>query len=318
MGQPVGFLKLIKLLLSSEELRLNKNLVQTAMGMDEGSLLKLVEDINSYTDLIDTTQDSLILKEKVDLLDDMSIFKRVAGSGRIAILESVDSTNSFMLKNSSMLANGDVVMAELQESGRGSRGGRWHSGIGRQLTLSLCYIFDSFEKLQGLSVGIGVATAISIEKFGFENVLLKWPNDVYMDNLKVGGILIETIPYKGKVKAIIGVGINVYPQNFGKLTRDYASVFAERPQNFRRNDMAAALINNIKHTCENFNQGKKKMTIEAFKARDQLLGKMIRVENVQGIFDGRAAGVDINGALLLAQENQTISISSGHISYLDV
>ncbi len=161
-----------------------------------------------------------------------------------------------------------------------------------------------------------MATAIAIERFGFENILLKWPNDVYMDTLKIGGILIETVPYKDKVKAIIGVGINVYDDDFGELTREYGAMFKEKPSNFKRNDLAAALINGIKKTCDEFNRGKKRMIFESFKARDEMLGKMIQVDNVQGVFVGRAAGIDNTGALLLSQEDKLISIRSGHITYL--
>ena len=316
MGKPLDILKIIKLLNNAPDLTLDKNLLMTALDASEEDLYSTVKNLSVYSDAITVENDKFSLKEKIDLLDDMSIFKRVEGSGRIAILDAVDSTNTFMIKNASMLASGDVVIAEIQSEGRGSRGGKWHSGLGKQLTLSVCYIFDSFEKLQGLSVGIGVATAISIERFGFENILLKWPNDVYMDTLKVGGILIETVPYKDKVKAIIGVGLNVYDDDFGDLTRDYGAMYTKQPDNFKRNDLAAALINNIKRTCEDFNKGSKRMIFESFKARDEMLGKMIQVDNVQGSFVGRAAGIDNTGALLLAQDDKKISIRSGHITYL--
>ena len=316
MGKPLDILKIIKLLNNAPDLTLDKNLLMTALDASEEDLYSTVKNLSVYSDAITVENDKFSLKEKIDLLDDMSIFKRVEGSGRIAILDAVDSTNTFMIKNASMLASGDVVIAEIQSEGRGSRGGKWHSGLGKQLTLSVCYIFDSFEKLQGLSVGIGVATAISIERFGFENILLKWPNDVYMDTLKVGGILIETVPYKDKVKAIIGVGLNVYDDDFGELTRDYGAMYSKQPDNFKRNDLAAALINNIKRTCEDFNKGSKRMIFESFKARDEMLGKMIQVDNVQGSFVGRAAGIDNTGALLLAQDDRKISIRSGHITYL--
>ena len=316
MGKPLDILKIIKLLNNAPDLTLDKNLLMTALDASEEDLYSTVKNLSVYSDAITVENDKFSLKEKIDLLDDMSIFKRVEGSGRIAILDAVDSTNTFMIKNASMLASGDVVIAEIQSEGRGSRGGKWHSGLGKQLTLSVCYIFDSFEKLQGLSVGIGVATAISIERFGFENILLKWPNDVYMDTLKVGGILIETVPYKDIVKAIIGVGLNVYDDDFGELTRDYGAMYSKQPDNFKRNDLAAALINNIKRTCEDFNKGSKRMIFESFKARDEMLGKMIQVDNVQGSFVGRAAGIDNTGALLLAQDDKKISIRSGHITYL--
>ena len=221
-----------------------------------------------------------------------------------------------MLKNSKFLASGDTVIAECQEAGRGRRGGRWHSTFGKQLTMSLCYIFDDFNKLEGLSVGIGVAVAQAVERFGFEDILLKWPNDIYKDLKKFGGILIETVPHKNKIKAIIGVGLNVYADEFSNIDKDYTSIFETQPEGFKRNDLAVQLINNIKKVCHEFNDNNKKMIIESFKARDELLGRNIRVENEQGIFEGRAAGVDPHGSLLLTSEDNVISIRSGHITYI--
>lgn len=63
--------------------------------------------------------------------------------------------------------------------------------------------FDDFNKLEGLSVGIGVAVAQAVERFGFEDILLKWPNDIYKDLKKFGGILIETVPHKIRSKQLL-------------------------------------------------------------------------------------------------------------------
>lgn len=224
MGHSVGFLKLVKLLNSANDLSLKKEVIKTALDVSDAELRELSEKLASLGINLQDYDDSLSLSNKVDLLDDSSIFKRVSGAGRIEILESVDSTNTYMLKNSKFLASGDTVIAECQEAGRGRRGGRWHSTFGKQLTMSLCYIFDDFTKLEGLSVGIGVAVAQAVERFGFEDILLKWPNDIYKDHKKFGGILIETVPHNNKIKAIIGVGLNVYADEFSNLDKDYTSI----------------------------------------------------------------------------------------------
>lgn len=164
MGHSVGFLKLVKLLNSANELSLKKEVIKTALEVSYAELRELSEKLASLGINLQEYEDSLSLSTKVDLLDDNSIFKRVSGAGRIEILESVDSTNTYMLKNSKFLASGDTVIAECQEAGRGRRGGRWHSTFGKQLTMSLCYIFDDFTKLEGLSVGIGVAVAQAVER----------------------------------------------------------------------------------------------------------------------------------------------------------
>ena len=133
MGYSVGFLKLVKLLNSANDLSLKKEVIKTALEVSDAELRELSEKLASLGINLQEYDDSLSLSTKVDLLDDSSIFKRVSGAGRIEILESVDSTNTYMLKNSKFLASGDTVIAECQEAGRGRRGGRWHSTFGKQL-----------------------------------------------------------------------------------------------------------------------------------------------------------------------------------------
>ena len=114
MGKPLDILKIIKLLNNAPDLTLDKNLLMTALDASEEDLYSTVKNMSVYSDAITVEDDKFSLKEKIDLLDDMSIFKRVEGSGRIAILDAVDSTNTIMIKNASMLASGDVVIAEIQ------------------------------------------------------------------------------------------------------------------------------------------------------------------------------------------------------------
>lgn len=97
MGHSVGFLKLVKLLNSANDLSLKKEVIKTALDVSDAELRELSEKLALGINLQDY-DDSLSLSNKVDLLDDSSIFKRVSGAGRIEILESVDSTNTYMLK----------------------------------------------------------------------------------------------------------------------------------------------------------------------------------------------------------------------------
>ena len=97
MGHSVGFLKLVKLLNSANDLSLKKEVIKTALDVSDAELRELSEKLASLGIKLSDDGDSLSLTSKVDLLDDSSIFKRVSGAGRIEILESVDSTIRWFL-----------------------------------------------------------------------------------------------------------------------------------------------------------------------------------------------------------------------------
>ncbi|MGN0903433.1 MAG: biotin--[acetyl-CoA-carboxylase] ligase [Succinivibrio sp.] len=314
MGQSVTYLDVLKLLNQSELLTMSRNDVSSTLKITDSELESLVSYINNIYYLINSDSNSLSLDEPLDLLDADRIYKKTVGSGRIVILPETDSTNTYMLNHAGQIASGDTVIAELQNSGRGRRGGKWFSTFGRQITMSVCYVFDDLDSLVGLSLGIGVAAARAIESFGFEDVTLKWPNDILRAGKKLGGILIETVPYNGKIKAVIGIGLNIYPERFIDLERPVDSVFREFKQDLR-NEIAIALINNIKEISSMYACGQKGEILNSFRDRDSLLGSMISVENNCGIFTGRACGIDDQGALVIVQDEVRTAVSSGHVEY---
>lgn len=133
-------------------------------------------------------------------------------------LESVDSTNNFAanLINEGLADNGAVVMADFQTNGRGQRSNTWESDAGMNLTASFIY----FPANLTLSEVIHVNWWVSMSIINVLNTLgvqakIKWPNDVYVGDCKLGGVLIETINQSNTVKSvIIGVGINLNQTDF--------------------------------------------------------------------------------------------------------
>ena len=130
-------------------------------------------------------------------------------------LSEVDSTNNFlkeMVSNSEPLPEGTVIMADYQFAGRGQQENTWYTEPGMNLTFSM-YLCPSFLQIKdqfmlNMAVSIGIREALR----GFLGPMLKvkWPNDLYYNQQKIGGILIENILSGASFKAsIIGIGINV-------------------------------------------------------------------------------------------------------------
>jgi BirA family transcriptional regulator, biotin operon repressor / biotin---[acetyl-CoA-carboxylase] ligase len=138
------------------------------------------------------------------------------------MLDEVDSTNNYaMAKITQGLAqHGQAWFAKMQTAGKGQRGKTWLTDAGKNVILSVCVnpkgIFYKNPYL--LSALAATSVAEVVQSFTNSKVFVKWPNDVYIDDRKAGGILIEN-QYKGKdwAWAVIGIGINVNQTEFGEL-----------------------------------------------------------------------------------------------------
>jgi len=125
---------------------------------------------------------------------------------------TLTSTNSQMATIAPSLAHGDIVICHEQTAGRGQRGNSWESEPGRNLTFSLLLRPRRIEApdafLMSMAVSIGITEAL--RKLLCQDVLIKWPNDIYVGDRKLAGILIENSFSGRKIgHAIIGIGLNV-------------------------------------------------------------------------------------------------------------
>jgi BirA family biotin operon repressor/biotin-[acetyl-CoA-carboxylase] ligase len=135
-------------------------------------------------------------------------------------LESVDSTNNFAanLINEGLADNGAVVMADFQTNGRGQRSNSWESDAGMNLTASFIYFPANLTFSEVIHVNWWVSMGIinCLNGMGIK-AKIKWPNDIYVDDCKLGGVLIETTNQSNTVKSvIIGVGINLNQTVFNR------------------------------------------------------------------------------------------------------
>lgn len=130
-------------------------------------------------------------------------------------IESADSTNDAVRRQINEMDNLSVLAAECQTAGRGQKGNRWFSGSGRNLTFS---IFLQPELQATRQFRISQITALSIiQLLGRHkiNASVKWPNDIYVQDRKICGILIENTLRGDSIRhSIIGIGLNVNQESF--------------------------------------------------------------------------------------------------------
>jgi BirA family transcriptional regulator, biotin operon repressor / biotin---[acetyl-CoA-carboxylase] ligase len=134
-------------------------------------------------------------------------------------LDSVDSTNNYAMAriHEGMARNGMVCLARNQWAGKGQRGKIWQSEPGQNLIMSLVIepgsLILSQQFLLSASAALGIMDLI--RSFGQGNWTIKWPNDIYWNDRKAAGILVENV-VKGKSWpfAVVGVGMNLNQDSF--------------------------------------------------------------------------------------------------------
>jgi BirA family transcriptional regulator, biotin operon repressor / biotin---[acetyl-CoA-carboxylase] ligase len=141
---------------------------------------------------------------------------------RLISLHQVDSTNNYAtgLAHAGMAQHGLVVTAKEQTAGKGQRNRTWKAAPGENITMSVV-IEPDLEIHQAFLLSKTVSAAVHkfFSAFAGEEVKIKWPNDIYWNDRKAGGILIENIISGGKWKwAIAGIGININQQKFEELS----------------------------------------------------------------------------------------------------
>lgn len=159
-----------------------------------------------------------------------NIFPGLSVGQKIITLQRVPSTNDHLkalLSKSEPVEEGTVIMAVDQYAGRGQQENTWHSEPGKNLTASLLLKPEFLPPSRQFTLNIAVSLAV-LQVLGpllGSEVKVKWPNDMYVGNRKIGGILIENFVQGSRWKyAVVGIGINVNQLTFNKLEGTSCSI----------------------------------------------------------------------------------------------
>lgn len=227
----------------------------------------------------------------------------------VEILPEVDSSNSELMRRARAGRTEPVLLvAERQLAGRGRLGRGWHSAPGDSLTFSLGLPLAPAD-WSGLSLAVGVSVAESLHPA----VRLKWPNDLWVADRKLGGILIETASFgdaSGARQAVIGIGINIAAPAADGLSTPPAAVRElirgiDAPQVLER--IAPALVRDVL----GFAQAGFAAFHARFDARDALRDRAVTLSDGTA---GTAHGVGEDGALLVHTAAGLRAVGSSEVS----
>lgn len=177
------------------------------------------------------------------------------GADTISItrLPSVPSTNTWMKEHSSEFGHGHVLVTDDQTAGRGQRGNFWESDPGKNLTFSLMLrpksITPAGQFAISEAVALGVVELLRHHLKGWVNaddIRVKWPNDIYVANDKIAGILIENTICGHRIDAAVaGIGLNVNQTIFRSPAPNPVSMTQLAAITFPLEELLTELASNI-------------------------------------------------------------------------
>lgn len=153
---------------------------------------------------------------------------------RIIPFDEVTSTNDVAMAAPSLYGEGAVITARVQSAGRGQRGNRWCSAPGENLMFSLVleptHILVEHQFRISEMAALAASDAVRTIPGGAVECRIKWPNDLYVGDRKIGGILIEhTLHSEYLSRSVVGIGINVGQRAFDPALPNPTSVANELP-----------------------------------------------------------------------------------------
>ena len=301
-----------------------------ALGVSRSAVWKAVESLRELGATLHAVRNrGYRLARSSEALESGAILAALSESirarvRRLEVVWSVDSTNTVLLgRPSPPSGSTEVMLAEYQTAGRGRRGRPWVAPPGGAICLSFSWNFpDVPEDLGALGLVIGVCELRALRALGIAHAKLKWPNDLLVDDKKLGGILIELrAESDGPAYVVVGVGLNVALgapllariAAKGMAPTDLVSAGLAQPS---RNGVAGAILDACLQGLLEFEREGLRPFLEDWVEADALRGRMVDVRGAAGdVVQGLARGVDLHGALLVETLDEGLKkFVSGEVS----
>jgi BirA family biotin operon repressor/biotin-[acetyl-CoA-carboxylase] ligase len=208
-----------------------------------------------------------------------------------------------------------LYVAEFQSAGRGRRGRDWYGDFGRNLAMTVGYQCSrGLAELGGLSCVVGLALIQVLEQLGI-SAQVKWPNDIWVANRKLAGILVELVQSQEGVTAVVGIGINV---NLGADQRhqiDQATTsLKELGCTVERDELVVRVYKTLQENFAVFEVDGFRTFIPAFNAVHRLHNQQAILYLGEAQRTGVIRGVDQNGGILFDEAGAISTIVGGEVS----
>ncbi|MFQ1017199.1 bifunctional biotin--[acetyl-CoA-carboxylase] ligase/biotin operon repressor BirA [Gilliamella sp. Occ3-1] len=253
------------------------------------------------------------LAAPLNLLNKTKINQHYQSNSRCEILPIIDSTNQYLLDRIDQLTSGDCCVAEFQSKARGRRGRKWFSPFGTNLYFSMYWRLEQgVAAAMGLSLVVGIVIADTLRALSGQDIKVKWPNDLYINDQKLAGILVELAGKTGDcAHVVIGVGVNLTMTNpdTNIVNQKWANL-----GNVDRNLLVAQVAKTLKSQLIEFEKHGLVPFINDWNRLDNFVNRPVKLLIGDNIIRGIAKGINDQGALLLEQNGKIEAHIGGEIS----
>jgi BirA family biotin operon repressor/biotin-[acetyl-CoA-carboxylase] ligase len=204
-----------------------------------------------------------------------------------------------------------LYLAELQTSGHGRRGSAWHQAFASGLALSYA-VRPILHRFDGLAVALAVTVVGALETLGYAGVRLKWPNDLYFGEAKLGGLMVQAEGGRTP-RLVIGLGLNVHE---APALEDRATVALDQvaKPGLIRNTLAAALARALSEGLERFGHEGFAGFADEYRRLDLLAGRAVRLTTPGGLVNGVVRGVGAVGEIAIETPSGLCHYAAGEVS----
>ncbi|MCO6547317.1 MULTISPECIES: bifunctional biotin--[acetyl-CoA-carboxylase] ligase/biotin operon repressor BirA [Gilliamella] len=286
----------------------------TIFGITRAGINKYIKQLREWgIELTSIQGKGYCLAAPLNLLNKTKINQHYQSNSRCEILPIIDSTNQYLLDRIDQLTSGDCCVAEFQSKARGRRGRKWFSPFGTNLYFSMYWRLEQgVAAAMGLSLVVGIVIADTLRALSGQDIKVKWPNDLYLNDQKLAGILVELAGKTGDcAHVVIGVGVNLTMTNpdTNIVNQKWANL-----GNVDRNLLVAQVAKTLKSQLIEFEKHGLVPFINDWNRLDNFVNRPVKLLIGDNIIRGIAKGINDQGALLLEQNGKIEAHIGGEIS----
>lgn len=315
--------EILNILINNRSTYTSGELLSSELNISRAAIWKHIKKLREDGYIIESfSKKGYKLLESPDLLtrEELSPYLKTKFIGRnLLYFDTIDSTNTKAKELWRDLENGTLIVSEFQDSGRGRLGRSWCSSPKKNILCSIVLKPDIDIKEISKVTSIVAASLYKTFKDFSIDVKIKWPNDIFLNNKKIAGILTEMSGDMDSINyLIIGIGINInstlvdFDEEINKIA---TSLNIEYGHNFSRQEFLAKLLENFENLWINFSNNNFEEALNICRNNSNIIDKNVILVS-RGISESvRVLKLNDDGSLLVLDSNNNEKIVfSGEIS----